>query len=103
MGFADSRAQARQLVRHGHFEVNGTKTNVPSFLVKPGDVVAVRTVSKSKTYFKDRAQIMQDNANAPAWLQVNLNDMSGSVVGEPAREDVEIPLNEQLIVEYYSR
>jgi small subunit ribosomal protein S4 len=103
MGFADSRAQARQLVRHGHFEVNGTKTNVPSFLVKPGDAVAVRTVSKSKTYFKDRAQFMQDNANAPAWLQVNLNDMSGSVVGEPSREDIEIPLNEQLIVEYYSR
>lgn len=103
LGFADSRAQARQLVRHGHFDVNGRKTDIPSYLVSPGDVVSVRSSSRSKTYFKDRTQVMQGNVSAPAWLNLNLAEMSGSVVGEPSREDVEIPLNEQLIVEYYSR
>lgn len=103
LGFADSRAQARQLVRHGHFDVNGRKTDIPSYLVSPGDVVSVRSSSRSKTYFKDRTQVMQGNVSAPAWLSLNLAEMSGSVVGEPSREDVEIPLNEQLIVEYYSR
>jgi small subunit ribosomal protein S4 len=103
LGFADSRAQARQLVRHGHFDVNGRKTDIPSYLVSPGDVISVRSSSRSKTYFKDRTQIMQGNMSAPAWLSLNLAEMSGSVVNEPSREDVEIPLNEQLIVEYYSR
>jgi len=101
LGFADSRAQARQLVRHGHFDVNGRKTDIPSYLVNSGDVISVRTVSRTKGYFKERTQVMQ--GNAPAWLSLNLAEMSGSVVGEPSREDVEIPLNEQLIVEYYSR
>jgi small subunit ribosomal protein S4 len=101
-GFADSRSQARQLVRHGHFDVNGRKTNVPSFLVDVGDVITVRTSSRDKAYFKDRTQIMQ-GGKAPAWLAVNLPMMSGTVQTAPTREDVEIPLNEQLIVEYYSR
>jgi small subunit ribosomal protein S4 len=101
LGFADSRAQARQLVRHGHFDVNGRKTDIPSYLVNSGDVISVRTVSRTKGYFKERTQVMQ--GNAPAWLSLNLAEMSGSVVGEPSRENVEIPLNEQLIVEYYSR
>jgi small subunit ribosomal protein S4 len=103
LGFADSRAQARQLVRHGHFEVNGRKTDIPSFQVSPGDEISVRSSARTLTYFKDRAQIMQGNVSAPAWLSLNLVDMRGSVVNEPGREDIEIPLNEQLIVEYYSR
>jgi len=103
LGFADSRAQARQLVRHGHFDVNGRKTDIPSYLVSPGDVISVHSTSRSKAYFKDRTQIMQGNVSAPAWLNLNLTEMSGSVISEPSREDVEIPLNEQLIVEYYSR
>jgi small subunit ribosomal protein S4 len=102
LGFADSRAQARQLVRHGHFEVNGRKTDVPSFLVQVGDVVTVRASSREKAYFKDRAQLMQ-RGKSPAWLAVNLPMMSGTVQAAPSREDIEIPLNEQLIVEYYSR
>ena len=102
LGFADSRSQARQLVRHGHFEVNGRKTNIPSFLTNVGDVVQVRANSQSKTYFKDRSQVMQSN-RAPGWLSLNLMTLSGSVQSEPGREDIEIPLNEQLIVEYYSR
>ena len=103
LGFAESRAQARQLVRHGHFAVNGRKTDIPSYQVSPGDVIAVRDSSRASTYFKDRAQAMQGTVNAPSWLNLNVADMSGSMVAEPSREDVEIPLNEQLIVEYYSR
>jgi small subunit ribosomal protein S4 len=102
LGFADSRSQARQLVRHGHFDVNGRKTNIPSYIVNVGDVVTVRATSRDKAYFKDRAQIMQ-TGKAPAWLNLNLMNMGGSVMAAPGREDIEIPLNEQLIVEYYSR
>ncbi len=102
LGFADSRSQARQLVRHGHFMVNGTKTDIPSFQVNVGDVIAVRTNSRAITYFRDRSQMMQGR-NVPGWLNISLAEMSGSMVAAPGREDIEIPLNEQLIVEYYSR
>jgi small subunit ribosomal protein S4 len=103
LGFADSRPQARQLVQHGHFQVNGQKTDIPSFLVNVGDVVAVRDGSRNMTYFKDRAQIMQGNRRTPTWLNLSALNMSGSMESQPGREDFEIPLNEQLIVEFYSR
>lgn len=103
LGFADSRSQARQLVRHGHFDVNGHKTDIPSYQVSPGDVITVRTNSSSKTFFKERSQILQSGYQTPEWLSLNVNNMTASVSGEPSREDIEIPLNEQLIVEYYSR
>lgn len=103
LGFADSRAQARQLVCHGHFDVNGRKTDIPSFIVSPEDIVTVRTKSSSNEYFKERAQMLQSGHNTPGWLQIDTNRMRGSVLSEPTREDIEIPLNEQLIVEYYSR
>ncbi len=106
LGFADSRAQARQLVRHGHFEVvrkdKARKTDIPSFQVDPGDVIAVRQGSRSKPYFKERLQLLEQ-ATPPAWLTLDVNNMRGTVLREPTREDIEIPLNEQLIVEYYSR
>lgn len=103
LGFADSRSQARQLVLHGHFEINGNKTNIPSFLVNAGDVVSVRASSKESTYFKDRLQLQQ-RGNTPTWLNLNVNAMNGSVVSEPTRDDVTgVDLNEQLIVEFYSR
>ena len=102
MGFADSRAQARQLVLHGHFAVNGRKTDIPSYDVSIGDVITVTESSRNSVYFKDRAQIMQ-SGRVPAWLAIDLAGMRGSVAGQPSREDIEIPLNEQLIVEYYSR
>ena len=102
LGFADSRSQARQLVRHGHFDVNGRKTDIPSYITNVGDVIQVRANNQSKTYFKERSQVMQTN-RVPGWLALNLMTLSGSVQGEPGREDIEIPLNEQLIVEYYSR
>ncbi len=106
LGFADSRAQARQLVRHGHFEVvrkgKARKTDIPSFQVDPDDEIAVRQGSRSKPYFKERLQLLEQ-ATPPAWLELNAAQMRGKVLREPTREDIEIPLNEQLIVEYYSR
>jgi small subunit ribosomal protein S4 len=102
LGFASSRAQARQLVRHGHFEVNGTKTDIPSYLVKPGDQIAVRAKSKSNGYFKDLAQEMEHRF-VPEWLSTDINALSGRVLALPTREEIEAPVNEQLITEYYSR
>jgi small subunit ribosomal protein S4 len=102
LDFADSRAQARQLVRHGHFEVNGRKTNVPSFLAKPGDKIMVRETSKDKSYFKERAKAISDT-KVPGWLSLDIDSLSGNVLVEPTREDIDFTLNEQLIVEYYSR
>lgn len=103
LGFADSRSQARQLVRHGHFILNGHKVDIPSLLVKVGDVIAVSEGSKSSVYFKDRAQLMQGVSRSPTWLNFRLGEMSGSVVNMPSREDITTDINEQLIVEYYSR
>jgi small subunit ribosomal protein S4 len=102
MGLADSRPQARQLVQHGHVMLNGRKTNIPSALVAPGDVVAVRPESTRRTYFKDLRQNLDDR-RVPRWLTVEAASLSGRVVSQPAREDIDISLNEQLIVEYYSR
>jgi small subunit ribosomal protein S4 len=103
MGFADSRAQARQLVRHGHFTVNGRKTNIPSFIVKPGDVVRVKAEKRSKTYFED-FNVQLETKRPPDWVSVNVNDLSGKVLSLPTRDQMELPpFNEALIVEYYSR
>ncbi len=102
LGFASSRAQARQLVRHGHFDVNGTKTDVPSYLVKPGDQISVRARSKTNAYFQAVAQEMEHRF-VPEWLSVDANSLSGRVLALPTREEIEAPLNEQLITEYYSR
>jgi len=101
LGFADSRAQARQLVRHGHFDVNGRKTNIPSFLVKEGDVIAVRERSKL-AYFRDLSAVMEHKV-VPEWLSLDIPKMEGRVLTLPTREDVDASLSEQLIVEYYSR
>lgn len=102
LGFAESRAQARQLVQHGHFNVNGRRTNIPSYIVKPSDVVEVREGSRKRTYFKTLRDYAGEVA-PPEWLSRDLNTMSGSVVRLPERTDVEMNINEQLIVEYYSR
>jgi small subunit ribosomal protein S4 len=103
MGFADSRRQARQLVRHGHFTVNGRKTNIPSFLVKPGDLVAVRPQSRSRTYFTDYGEVL-NSRRAPDWMTVDANALSGRILNLPARDQIEVPtFNEALVVEHYSR
>jgi small subunit ribosomal protein S4 len=101
LGFAASRREARQMVAHGHFQVNGRKVSVPSFLAKVGDVVQLRSTSKM-------GQRVDDNANAgrgqvPQWLDVDVNGKKGVVRSLPLREDIQIPVSEQLIVELYSK
>lgn len=102
LGFADSRAQARQLVNHGHFAVNGRKTDIPSFIAKPNDVISVRERSKSLEYFKTRALLLAQKG-VPTWLRLDVNEMSGRVVTIPSRADLELPFDEQMVVEYYQR
>ena len=102
LGFADSRDQARQLVRHGHFDVNGRKTNIPSFLVEEGDTIAVRERSKKLTYFRDLSTVMEHKI-VPEWLGLDISKMEGRVLTLPTREDIDASITEQLIVEYYSR
>jgi small subunit ribosomal protein S4 len=102
LGFASSRSQARLLVTHGHFTVNGRRTDIPSMNVKAGDVVAVREGSRDTTYFKDLASIAETR-NVPAWIGRDLKDLSGTILRLPERAEIDGNLNEQLIVEYYSR
>jgi small subunit ribosomal protein S4 len=102
LGFADSRAQARQLVNHGHFAVNGRKTDIPSFIAKPNDVIVVRERSKSLEYFKARA-LMLAQKGVPTWLSLDINALSGRVVSVPSRADLELPFDEQMVVEFYQR
>jgi len=101
LGLAASRAQARQLISHGHFDVNGRKTNVPSYLVNPGDIISVKDNSKQKTFFKELAKVL-DATNVPEWLELDQKNLSGRILSKPTREHIEATLNEQLIVEYYS-
>jgi len=102
LGFADSRAQARQLVQHGHFVVNGRRTNIPSYIVRPQDTITVREASRKRTYFKERAQKLDEGAVLD-WLSLDAGTMTARVLNSPAREDIAVRLEEQLIVEYYSR
>jgi small subunit ribosomal protein S4 len=102
LGFADSRAQARQLVCHGHFAVNGRKTDIPSFIAKPNDVITVRERSKGLEYFKIRALLLAQKG-VPAWLRLDTNEMSGRVITLPSRTDLELPFEEQMVVEFYQR
>jgi small subunit ribosomal protein S4 len=102
LGFADSRAQARQLVNHGHFAVNGRKTDIPSFIAKPNDVITVRERSKSLEYFKVRSELLT-NKGVPVWLSLDIAGLTGRVMSLPSRTDLELPFEEQMVVEYYQR
>lgn len=102
LGFGDSRAQARQLVNHGHFNVNGRKTDIASAMVKAGDVIAVRDGSKGTEYFKTRALMLAQKA-VPGWLSLDIPALAGRVISLPSRGDVEVPFDEALVVEYYQR
>jgi small subunit ribosomal protein S4 len=102
LGFADSRAQARQLTQHGHFVVNGRRMSVPSYNVCPEDTITVREGSRKRTYFKQRADLLDEGA-VPGWLSLNANAMTARVLRLPAREEIDTALNEQAVVEYYSR
>jgi small subunit ribosomal protein S4 len=102
LGFAESRAQARTLVTHGHFSVNSRRTDIPSMLMSQGDVVSIREGSRKRTYFKDLASVAEDR-NVPTWLSRDLKTLSGTVIRLPERSEIDSNLHEQLIVEYYSR
>jgi small subunit ribosomal protein S4 len=102
LGFADSRKQARQIVRHGHFTLNGRRTDIPSAQIKPNDVVAVHPTSRDTEYFQTvRATITRKDV--PRWLQVEPDTLSGRVLTSPGRDEIEVGVNESLVVEYYSR
>ena len=102
LGFAATRREARQLVSHGHFNVNGKRVDVPSYLVKPGDVIAVCEKSSSNNRFK---KMKEDDAfiAAPKWLERDKNTLSGKVIALPARDDIDFEIAENLIVELYSK
>lgn len=102
MGLAESRAQARQLVAHGHIDLNGRKTLAPSALVSVGDEVRVRERSIRNTYFAELREVLE-HQSVPSWLSMRPAEMAASVIALPSREHVDISVNEQLVVEYYSR
>jgi len=102
LGFASSRAQARVLVTHGHFNVNGRRADVPSMLLGAGDEITVKETSNKLTYFKD-LNAYAEKRNAPSWLNRDVKAMNGSVARMPERAEIDGTLDEQLIVEYYSR
>jgi small subunit ribosomal protein S4 len=102
LGYASSRAEARLLVTHGHFEVNGRRTDIPSMLMSPGDQVAVREGSLKREFFKELRDIAEER-NIPVWLSRDVKTLSGSVLRLPERAEIDGNLNEQAIVEFYSR
>jgi small subunit ribosomal protein S4 len=103
MGFGTSRAQSRQIVRHGHVQVNGRKVNIPSFLVKPNDEVAIRESSKENPTILS-ARDATAHAPSPSWMDMDRDGLKGKIIGMPRRDElVQIPINEQLIVELYSK
>jgi small subunit ribosomal protein S4 len=102
MGFADTRAEARQLVRHGHFTVNGKRVNIPSFAVKPGSVVEVTEKSRKMIRILEAVETV-DRRGIPQWIEVDKKAFRGTVKTVPNREDLTMPIQEQLIVELYSK
>jgi small subunit ribosomal protein S4 len=102
-GFAPSRRAARQLMTHGHFMLNDTRVDIPSIRMRPGDILTLRPHSTGTEYFKKLDDVSPAPADTPSWLKVDRKKVAISVTGVPGRDDAEIDINEQLIVEYYSR
>ena len=103
LGFAMSRAEAKQLVNHGHFTVNGKKVNIPSYLVKPGDVIAVREASRSSVKFSKLTGADAPLVTTPEWMERNKEALEGKILRMPERSDIEFEVEEHLIVELYSK
>lgn len=103
IGFANSRSQARQLVNHGEMTVNGKKVDIPSYEVKIDDVVSVRESKKEKVFFKEQGKVLKNRKNFPAWIQFDAAKLEGKVISIPTRDDMEISVDTQLVVEAYSR
>ena len=102
LGFGMSRRQARQLVRHGHVQVNGRKVNIPSYQVSVGEEIAIRDNSR-KLAILEQAKDFASHQNAPTWLEIDRDNFKGRVLSLPKREEIQMPVNEQLIVELYSK
>ncbi len=102
LGFATSRAQARQMVAHGHFAVNGVPTDIPSYELKPGDRIEVRESRRARELFKTAKENLRSH-QAPEWLSLDAANLAGSVLSIPRRDQMPLDLNEHLVVEYYSR
>jgi len=102
LGFADSRKQGRQLVSHGHFHINGVKTDIPSYLVRTGDVIAWKQSDKATDFFKERTDGLPKRP-IPSWLSLNKEDMTGQVTAMPPDEELQQSIDSRLIVEFYSR
>ena len=102
LNLATSRAEARQLVIHGHYTVNGKKVNIPSYIVKAGDVIEVKAASKSSDKFKSIVEIVGSKV-VPSWLEADKENLKGKVVSLPTREEIDLQVNETLIVEFYSK
>ena len=103
LGFAMTRREARQLVGHGHFTVNGQRVDIPSYLVKAGDMIEVKESSRSSAKFKRLTGVDAPTVLVPKWLERDKNALKGTVVQMPAREDIDLPVEEHLIVELYSK
>ena len=103
LGLATSRSQARQLVRHGHFEVNGVKVNIPSYLTKVGEVVKVKESSANSEIFKQIVEATENGRPVPTWLESDLGNRNGKVVALPSRDEIDLSVQEHLIVELYSK
>jgi len=102
LGFAASRDHARQMVNHGHFAVNGRATNIASYQLKPGDAIAVRSSHREREAFKVIRETLR-SAQVPEWLSLDAANLGGSIIAAPRRDQMPLELNEQLVVEYYSR
>jgi small subunit ribosomal protein S4 len=103
LGLANSRSQARQLINHRHFSVNGIATDIPSFIVKQGDIVAVKEKSRNSKIFKETVESAGERLPVPAWMELNKEEMKGTIVRLPEREDIADDIKENLIVELYSK
>jgi small subunit ribosomal protein S4 len=102
MGFASSRNEARQLIRHNHFEVNGKRVNIPSYLMRAGDVIELKEKSRKIAKVQESLE-GSSRRGVPRWLEVDKDNLKGKVVALPAREELTMPINEQIIVEFYSK
>jgi len=103
LGLADSRAQARQLVNHGMFFLNGKKNDIPSTALKTGDIITIKTTKKEKTYFKNIEQTLKNKKDFPSWMSFDASKMEGQITGSPKIDEIGVNVDAQVVVEYYSR
>lgn len=103
LGFAVSRAQAKQLVNHKMFEVNGKRMNIPSHEVKVGDVIVVKQTKKGRTYFNNLMEALKNKKDVPHWLELDAEKLTGKMIALPSREDIGVRVDAQMVVEYYSK